>query len=377
MDTSRPRGQFGNEAPGGTVESVPSTPAPSKRPRTPKEPAGERYELRDRTTKELHRANTFSEMAAKAEGLGSDLFVAVAADGRRTSIEKIDGQWRRGPQRPASSVSPAPLPGTRDPSPAPTQGPAPALSAPREAPQRQGAGTLGHSEAEHERAAHVARLEAALRERYTIHRAPVSVGDAMIGRIEYRFRGDGVRVAFTESRFRLATDNNLPSVARSMVDVAEARGWRGLRVSGHEEFRRRVWFEATLRGLKSVGYEPSPDDLQQLRREQDARQANRVERVQQPGGTSPPQAEASAPTPGGRKTVLAAVEAVLVAKNVPEQRREELMAAVAENLAQRIREGREPRVRIYDRDAVAPLAGATAVPAPTRAVERSDPTPQR
>ena len=59
-------------------------------------------------------------------------------------------------------------------------------------------------------------------ERYVIKRAMVSIGDKPVGQTEYRFRGDTTRVAFTESTFRLATDTNSPSVARSMVDVAEA-----------------------------------------------------------------------------------------------------------------------------------------------------------
>src|SRR5207244_12697011 len=131
-------------------------------------------------------------------------------------------------------------------------------------------------DAQAERAALVARLEAALTDRYIIKRAPVTVGHATIGHTEYRFRGDPSRVAFTESTFRLATDTNSPSVARSMVDVAEARNWKALRVSGHEEFRRLVWFEASLRGVKTIGYEPMPSDLAWLRSERETRQANRI-----------------------------------------------------------------------------------------------------
>ena len=70
-------------------------------------------------------------------------------------------------------------------------------------------------DAKAERTAQVARIESALMNRYVIKRAPVTVGDLTIGRTEYRFRGDTSRVAFTESTFKLATDANSPSVARS------------------------------------------------------------------------------------------------------------------------------------------------------------------
>jgi hypothetical protein len=208
-------------------------------------------------------------------------------------------------------------------------------------------------DAQAEREALVARLEAALVYRYIIKRAPVTLGDVSLGLTEYRFRGDTSRVAFTESTFRLATDTNIPSVARSMVDVAEARNWRSLRVTGSEDFRRLVWLEAAARGVKTLGYEPNPADLERLKVERELRQINRIE----------PHRDASAPTTvtntdkpsgrgsGGRKTVLAAIEAILIANRVPEKRREAVMVAAAEKLAQRIRDGQNPRVRIYDKNA--------------------------
>ena len=126
-------------------------------------------------------------------------------------------------------------------------------------------------------------------ERYIIKRAPVTVGDVTIGRTEYRFRGDTSRVAFTESTFRLATDTNSPSVARSMVDVAEARNWQALRVSGNEDFKRMVWLEASVRGVKTLGYEPNPGDLEVLKREREARLVNRIEPARDAGSGVPRQ----------------------------------------------------------------------------------------
>ena len=50
-----------------------------------------------------------------------------------------------------------------------------------------------------------------------IKHASVKLGDIAIGHTDYRYLDDTSRVAFTESTFRLATDNNNPSVARPMV----------------------------------------------------------------------------------------------------------------------------------------------------------------
>lgn len=255
--------------------------------------------------------------------------------------------------------------------------PAKAATQPQAAAERNApsAGGTAKIDAQAERAVLVARLEEALIERYIIKRAPVTVGDVTIGRTEYRFRGDTSRVAFTESTFRLATDTNSPSVARSMVDVAEARNWRALRVSGNEDFRRMVWLEASVRGVKTLGYEPNPGDLEVLKREREARLVNRIEpaRGDGPGSTAGLTEKASGRGSGGRKAVLAAIEAVLVAKRVPEKQRQAVLAAATEKLAQRMREGQVPKIKVYDK--TAPSHRPVVVPTPEvqRSRERAAP----
>ncbi|HSW25551.1 MAG TPA: hypothetical protein VLJ62_22515, partial [Burkholderiaceae bacterium] len=52
-------------------------------------PTQERYELRDPFAEVTYRANTLTEVVAKAEQLGSSRFVAVDAEGRRTPVQKV------------------------------------------------------------------------------------------------------------------------------------------------------------------------------------------------------------------------------------------------------------------------------------------------
>ena len=367
---------------GGIVEPVDRAAVAKERFQINEDNPVERYELRDPFAEVTYRANTFPQMVAKAEQLGSSLFFSVTEDGERTPIRKVDGEWQRRSQRPLApegSLNPAssrhealkaqtgvPMPGSAR---------APVHPAPLE---QRDAETIAKIEAQAERAALVARLEAALTERYLIKRAPVPVGDVTSGRTEYRFRGDTSRVAFTESTFRLATDTNSPSVTRSMVDVAEARNWKALRVSGNEDFKRMVWLEASVRGVKTVGYEAQPGDLELLKRQREARLINRIEPVRDATGNA-----ASATTKktsgrgGGRKAVLAAIEAVLVAKRVPETQRAAVMAAAAEKLSQRIRDGQAPKVKVYDKSA--PSHRPVVVPAPEiqRSHERAARAPVR
>jgi hypothetical protein len=230
----------------------------------------------------------------------------------------------------------------------PIAGPAvPTAAAPATPTARPGASI----EAKAERSNWVAELEATLIDRYLIKRPAIAVGSLTLGQTEYRFKGDTSRVAFTESAFRLATDTNSPSVARSMVDVAQARSWKVLRVSRNEDFKRMVWLEASARGVKALGYEPNQGDLELLKREREARLVNRIEPAREAGTLASPTDSPSPRGSGGRKAVLAAIEAVLVAEGVPQKQRADVMAAAAEKLAQRMREGQAPQVKVYDRAA--------------------------
>jgi len=363
-------------AQGGTVEPANRATIAKERFQRPIDLPSERYELRDPFAEVTYRANTFPDMVAKADQLGSSRFIALDAQGKRTTVQKVDGEWQRGPQRAAAPERLVDATPMRDDVPQATN----VVPMSKTPPQAEAADAkvIANIDAKAERAALVARLEAALVDRYIIKRAPVTVGDVTIGRTEYRFRGDTSRVAFTESTFRLATDTNSPSVARSMVDVAEARNWRALRVSGNEDFKRMVWLEASVRGVKTFGYEPNPGDLEVLKKEREARLVNRIEpdrlgRGDGPGAAATPADKASARGGGGRKAVLAAIEAVLVAKRVPEKQREAVLAAATEKLAQRIRDGQAPRVKVYDK--AAPSQRPIVVPTPEvqRTRERAPP----
>jgi hypothetical protein len=376
MDADNSPARLPASAQGGTVEPANRAPVAKEVFQTPVDTAGERYELYDPFAEVTYRSRNLQDMTAKAEQLGSSRFIAVAEDGKRTMLQKIDGEWQRGPQRPAlpeRSLDPGPdrdevaesakvvaMPGVGKP------------VAPAEAGDAK---AIARIDAQAERAALVARLETALMERYVIKRAPVTMGDVTIGRTEYRFRGDTSRVAFTESTFRLATDTNSPSVARSMVDVAEARNWKALRVSGNEDFKRMVWLEASVRGVKTLGYEPNPGDLEVLKREREARLVNRIEPARDAGTGAPttPAEKASARGSGGRKAVLAAIEAVLVARRVPDKQREAVMAAATEKLAQRLRDGQAPKVKVYDKAAPSQRPVVVPVPEVQRTRERAAP----
>lgn len=365
---------------GGTVEPVDRAAVAIRTFQTPEPEPGERYELRDPFAELTYRTDRYQDMVAKANQLGANRFVVVDVRGQKSFVHKIDGQWQRDESRDIQPPATAPQakPAKTDPARQTAESnviPLPAKDKGVETPDASSPQTSVRMDAQAEREALVARLEAALVDRYIIKRAPVTLGDVSLGLTEYRFRGDTSRVAFTESTFRLATDTNSPSVARSMVDVAEARNWRSLRVTGSEDFRRLVWLEAAARGVKTLGYEPNPADLERLKVERELRQINRIE-PNRDASASTAATNADKPSgrgSGGRKTVLAAIEAILVANRVPEKRREAVMVAAAEKLAQRIRDGQNPRVRVYDKNAPSQRPVVAPQQDPHRGRERAAP----
>lgn len=51
---------------------------------------------------------------------------------------------------------------------------------------------------------------------------------------------------------------------QAAIEIAKARGWRELEVTGTDDFRRQVWMEASLAGIQVKGYVPSPEDKAEL-----------------------------------------------------------------------------------------------------------------
>ena len=75
-----------------------------------------------------------------------------------------------------------------------------------------------------------------------------------VGR-KYYF-ADGAR-AFTDRGRSLTTPSENTEVIRSLVTIAQTRGWNEISVRGTERFRKEAWFAARLVGLEVRGYRPT------------------------------------------------------------------------------------------------------------------------
>lgn len=95
---------------------------------------------------------------------------------------------------------------------------------------------------------------------------------------KFHFKDQPQRIAFKDKGERMVSASNDDRVAHAMATMAEAKGWKTIRVSGHPEFRKEVWMEASLRGLQVRGFEPKEQDLKELEARLDKRSRNSVER---------------------------------------------------------------------------------------------------
>ena len=73
---------------------------------------------------------------------------------------------------------------------------------------------------------------------------------------KHYYFADGAR-AFTDRGGRLTTPSENTEVIRSLVAIAEARGWSEITVRGTDRFRKEAWFAARLAGLEVRGYRPT------------------------------------------------------------------------------------------------------------------------
>lgn len=96
----------------------------------------------------------------------------------------------------------------------------------------------------------------------------------------YRFP-DGAE-AFIDQGDRITSQSENLVVVRAVLDLAVARDWQSLAVSGTEPFRQAVWTQATERGLEVKGYTPT-----------EVERARLASRTRVPTASEPPTDDAS------------------------------------------------------------------------------------
>jgi hypothetical protein len=115
------------------------------------------------------------------------------------------------------------------------------------------------------------------------------------------------QLAFEDIGPYLVTEHNRPDVVESMVEMARAKAWGRIRVSGHEQFRCEVWVQATLLGIEVSGYEPKAVDFARLTEARRDRMTNRIDVMQRSPAAHVPENRPEAPevAPGPKESQAA------------------------------------------------------------------------
>lgn len=84
-------------------------------------------------------------------------------------------------------------------------------------------------------------------------------------------------IAFEDRNTSLNTSNSDEKTVNAMLDMAQVKGWKSIKLKGTEEFKRQMWLEAQLRGIETKGYNPKEEDLVVFKIKQAERTQNKIE----------------------------------------------------------------------------------------------------
>jgi putative DNA primase/helicase len=109
------------------------------------------------------------------------------------------------------------------------------------------------------------------------------------------FFPDGAK-AFTDRGDRLTTQSENTEVIRSLITIAQSRGWGEVRVRGSERFRREAWAAAQTAGLEIRGYNPSEFEQSRLARNFAQRSVRESAPIAESGSRPEPREDVGTPT---------------------------------------------------------------------------------
>ncbi len=76
-------------------------------------------------------------------------------------------------------------------------------------------------------------------------------------RVGYSYYFQNGSPAFDDHGRKLSTKSENSELVRNLVQIAEARGWQEITITGTQRFRQKAWRAATLEGLVVRGYKPT------------------------------------------------------------------------------------------------------------------------
>lgn len=82
------------------------------------------------------------------------------------------------------------------------------------------------------------------------------------------YRGQDAAFRLDRDSGRMTARGDDVATVRDMLTVAEAEGWKTVKLGGSKEFRREAWIEAATREIHATGYKPTDLDRQEAEKRQ-------------------------------------------------------------------------------------------------------------
>lgn len=227
----------------------------------------ERYEIYDRATEDWYSYKTADEVIKKADEIKASQFSVYMADGEAVHANKKGGEWLRDDGKDLHDLELDDAENAR-------------LMYEKEVRKVEEMESMRNGEENSldklndeeladnaiipvSRSLDAAGTASASTKPYT--RPMTLLGGKFVGneKGEYRRQGESA-VALIDSDEKIKFKDRKFDTFQAGAELAKAKGWQAIEVTGTERFRREAWFYAKLHGLEVVGFEPKEKDMKRL-----------------------------------------------------------------------------------------------------------------
>lgn len=236
----------------------------------------EPFELYDPSAEDWFSFRTLDEIVAKASDLNVSTFTVHMGGGQQTRVNQIDGQWipedgktledlendnpenlrLMGEKEARKAIEMASM--LSDASQAAETAPAFA-----QANTLEPENTIIRADAPASTDAPAAVIADAPARPYS--RPAKLLGGKFIGNEKGEYRRFGEKnIALIDSAEKIKFKDRKLDTFQAGAELAKAKGWQAIEVTGAERFRREAWFFAKLQGLDVVGFTPNTKDIERL-----------------------------------------------------------------------------------------------------------------
>lgn len=135
---------------------------------------------------------------------------------------------------------------------------------------------------------------------------------------QYLSADNHTTVLFEDKGNALKTAKSDQQTIQDMLEVAKAKGWDSIKISGSPEFKSMMYVAAESQGIKTTGYKPTPADLAMVEKLREERSLNGIQSTHKPE-LDPKQPE-NVPAHQSDAATLSAADKLKTQNEMPDER---------------------------------------------------------